>query len=79
VHRFGGLDIRQFDYTGQGCRFQPTAPDRATELMRHHPVLQLTDATTKLDQLGAQAGIIGLANIAGDQMIRQAKGRRDRK
>ena len=36
--------------------------------MGNYPVLQLADATTKLDKLSAQAGIVGLPDIAGDQV-----------
>ena len=34
----------------QHGRFQPAPPDRATQLMGHDPVLQLTDPPPELDQ-----------------------------
>jgi hypothetical protein len=62
----------------QHGRFQPAPPDRATQLMGHDPVLQLTDPPPELDQFCPQARIVRLPNIAGDQMIGQPQGGRDR-
>jgi len=42
MHRAGLFDIRQFERPGQHRRFQPALPNRTAELMRNHPVLQLT-------------------------------------
>ena len=46
--------------------------------MRNHPVLQLLHAAAELDQFGPQAGIVGLAHIASNKVIRQPQGGRDR-
>ena len=46
--------------------------------MRDHPVLELLHAAAELDQFGAQARIVGLPHIAGDEVIGQPQRGRDR-
>ena len=69
---------RQIERAGEHRRLHPARPDRAAELVGDHPVLQLLDPAAELDELGAQARVVRLAHVAGDQMVRQPERGRDR-
>ncbi len=75
--RRGGV-IGQVQRAGEHGRLHPPRPDRAAELVRDDPVLQLLDPAAELDQPSAEARVVGLADVAGDEMVGQPQRGRDR-